>query len=274
MDKIHKDISISIVLYKNTEEEICSLLNSLSDTNFKIFLIDNSPTDILCSLTKKFSFVNYIFNNKNLGYGKAHNIAIRTSISEGKKYHIVLNPDIELNKQVVNDLIDYMDNNQDVGLSMPNIVYPNYERQFLCKLLPNPFNLIFRRFIPTKFFKDKYNSRFELHHANYNTDFFAPSLSGCFMFLRTDILKKINGFDEQFFMYCEDIDLCRRVNTHGKTMYVPTSPVIHHYNKESYRSYKLLFHHIHSAIQYFNKWGWFFDRNRNSINKSTLSQLK
>jgi len=274
MKKDYTDLNISIVLYKNSIEEICKLLNSLSNFNSKVFVIDNSPTNILASSVKNYSFTTYIFNNKNLGYGSAHNIAIGKSISTNTKYHIVLNPDIEIDCKVIEQLVHFMDNNLDVGLCMPNIVYPDMKRQHLCKLLPTPFNLVFRRFFPFKSLISKYDNLFKLQDADYNNVFEVPSLSGCFMFLRTSILAKTGGFDERFFMYCEDIDLCRKTLKYSKSKYVPTSAVIHHYNKESYRSNRLLLFHLTSAIQYFNKWGWFLDKERKEINKKTLKQLK
>jgi GT2 family glycosyltransferase len=266
-------VTISIVLYKHSIEEIKPLVCILHQSELvkQIYLIDNSPSS---NIGFNDLPATYIFMGKNLGYGKAHNIAIQKSIEQHTKYHIVLNPDIFTNVTVIHYLFEFMESHQLVGLCMPNIVYPTFERQYLCKLLPRPYDLMFRRFIPTKSLKKRHDIKFELQNADYNKSFHAPSLSGCFMFMRTDILKEVGGFDERFFMYCEDIDLCRRINEHSKTMYVPTIPVIHHYNKESYRSTKVLFYHIKSAIQYFNKWGWIFDSERKRINTETLKQIQ
>jgi GT2 family glycosyltransferase len=270
----YKDLTISIVLYNNSVKEITTLLSSLGDVNCQIIIIDNSPTNALSSVVKPYKFVRYIFNNENLGYGKAHNIAIQTSIDNCVKYHLVLNPDIELNTSILEELKYYMDNHTDVGLCMPNIVYPNLERQYLCKLLPTPFDLFFRRFTPTKKMRENHSERYELQGVDYTIDFESPSLSGCFMFMRTEILERVGVFDKRFFMYCEDLDLCRRINAYSRTMYVPTAPVIHHYNKQSYRSKKLLLYHLTSTVLYFNKWGWIFDKKRKEINKKTLKALK
>lgn len=266
-------ITISIVLYNHSFEEIEQLITPFLKHEIirNIYLIDNSETS-----NTRFSTlpINYIYTGSNLGYGKAHNIAIKKSIEQNTKYHIVLNPDIESGIEVLLGLLDYMESHSEVGLCMPNIVYPDYQRQYLCKLLPTPFDLIFRRFIPTRHLKKYHENKFELKKANYNCDFYAPSLSGCFMFMRTSILQRINGFDERFFMYCEDLDLCRRINHFSDLRYVPSDPVIHHYTKGSYKISKLLIYHIKSAIQYFNKWGWFLDNERKIINKKALSQFK
>jgi GT2 family glycosyltransferase len=82
------------------------------------------------------------------------------------------------------------------------------------------------------------------------------------MFIRTKIFKEIGLFDERFFMYLEDTDLCRRIGEKYKTIYYPEAIVYHEYAKGSYRSNELLKIHIESAIKYFNKWGWFSDKER------------
>lgn len=94
------------------------------------------------------------------------------------------------------------------------------------------------------------------------------------MFLRTNILKKVGLFDEKFFMYLEDTDLTRRIHKVAKTIYFPYVHIYHEYGKGSYKNFKLLYYHIDSAIKYFNKWGWFFDKERDFINKTTLKKLK
>jgi GT2 family glycosyltransferase len=72
--------------------------------------------------------------------------------------------------------------------------------------------------------------------------------------------KNLNGFDERYFMYLEDVDLCRRALQLTKIYYCPETTIVHVFNKGSYKSKLLLWYHIRSAITYFNKWGWFFDK--------------
>ena len=96
-----------------------------------------------------------------------------------------------------------------------------------------------------------------------------PVLSGCFMFLRTSALKDVGLFDENIFMYLEDTDLSRRIHTKYKTIFYPKVQITHEYAKESNKSKKLLKYHIQSAIYYFNKWGWVFDKQRDEINQNS-----
>lgn len=268
-------LTISIVTYKHNFKDIEPILQLFFNLSkpYKIFIIDNSPTNDLYEKLKQYS-IEYIFNNNNLGYGAGHNIAIKKSMQEGIKYHLVLNPDIIIESDVLDKLLEQMENNKDIGLIMPHIKYPDGQTQHLCKLLATPIDLIGRRFIPFKKWNEERNNKYELRFTEYNKIMQVPSLSGCFMLLRTDVLKVVGSFDERFFMYCEDFDLCRRVSQVSKTIFYPDVSVIHNYEKGSYKLSKLLFYHIHSAFKYFNKWGWFFDKERRKINRETLNALE
>lgn len=269
-------LSASIVLYNTKTEDLKRVIDSYFayQGEKQLFLVDNSPNDNLREIAKMYpNDVFYIFNNENMGYGKAHNIAIKKSIEQNLPYHIILNPDIIIEKNTLEKLTNYMEQHPEVGNIMPKIIYPDGELQYLCKLLPSPIDLIFRRFIPIKNWKEAINKRYELHSFGYDQIMNIPNLSGCFMFLRTEVLKQVGLFDENIFMYLEDIDLNRRIHSKYKTIYYPDATVIHEHQKESYKSKRLLKAHIQSAIYYFNKYGWFFDKERTNINKNVFKEL-
>lgn len=94
------------------------------------------------------------------------------------------------------------------------------------------------------------------------------------MFMRVSVLKQIGGFDERFFMYAEDLDLCRRIGEVAKTVYYPKVFVYHEYAKGSYKNKKLLKYHIQSVVKYFNKWGWVFDNKRRLVNQRFLAKYR
>ena len=135
-------------------------------------------------------------------------------------------------------------------------------------------NLIFRKFCPLKKYIDKLDYKYEMRFSGYDKEMEVPYLSGCFMFIRTEIFKEVGYFDENFFMYLEDTDLSRRINEKYKTVYYPKVHVNHKFAKGSYVNKKLLMYHIKSAIYYFNKWGWFFDKKRKEINNRILREWK
>lgn len=272
-------INASMVLYHNKKEELSKAINSIlnTDMNVKLFLVDNSSNSNLKELLNIDRRIWYIFNNENLGYGRAHNKALRKSIKENVKYHIVINPDIYFEKGVLETLYNFMEKNPDVALVMPKVLYPNGEVQYLCKLLPTPIDLFGRRFLDFGSFKkwiNKRNEIYELRFTGYNKIIEVPYLSGCFMFLRVDALREVGLFDERFFMYPEDIDLTRRIHERYKTVYYPYVSIVHEHGKESYESIRMVWVHMLNITKYFNKWGWFFDRKRKIINKKVLAQLR
>ncbi len=269
------EISASIVLYKSGNEvrqTIGSFLNT--SLSVKLFLIDNSPTDTLNSKLADFisdKRVHYVFNNRNLGYGAGHNIALRESIHTSK-YHLILNPDISFTKGTLEKLYNFAEQYPDIGLIIPKVIYPNGTVQFVCKLLPTPLDLLFRRFLPNALLGERME-RFELRKSGYNKIFEAAYIHGCFMFLRTEALKKVGLFDERFFMYPEDIDLTRRIHQQYRTIFYPEVEIVHEHAKGSYKSLKLFWIHITNMIKYFNKWGWVFDSERKKVNRKILEQF-
>lgn len=272
-------LTASIVLYNTPRSQIERVLNSVSESNSVqvLYIIDNSPIDEnrlyfeSCPLSKIIEYIPH----ENTGYGSSHNIAIKKSIEANADYHVVLNPDIYFDANVLSELVQFMNNNIDVGYILPKVTYPNGELQYLCKLLPTPFDLIFRRFLPKINLVKKINDRYELKMSGYDKIMNPPCLSGCFMFMRVSTLKSYNlFFDERFFMYCEDFDLMRRIHSVAKTVFYPNITIIHDHAKESYKNRKMLITHIKSAIKYFNKWGWIFDKERRKFNNQILEELK
>jgi GT2 family glycosyltransferase len=268
-------VTAAIVLYKNDEVILTKAIQSFlkSSNRGTLFLIDNSPTNDLKKLSIDKDVV-YVHNPSNPGFGAAHNIAIEKARELGSHFHLVLNPDIYFGKEVISKLEVYMTENNAIGNLMPKVLYPKGGLQYLCKLLPTPYDWIGRRFNPFKELTERRNEIFELRFTKYNQVMEVPYLSGCFMFLRMSSLKKIGLFDEKIFMYGEETDLCRRLIMGGyKTVFFPEVEIYHHFEKGSHKSWRLTKIGIQSAIYYFNKWGWFFDKERREINKDTLTKL-
>lgn len=271
-------ITASIVLYKTNRKDVETiLLCSLESCIEKIYIVDNSPTPDLKAFIENLSSgnkkVEYIYGQGNIGFGRGNNIAIQKAITVGSTYHLVLNPDIIFEPSVIAELVEYMGKCNDVGQLLPKVTYPDGSLQYLCRLLPTPFDMFGRRLLPSSWMK-KRNARYEMHFSGYNETFNAPTLSGCFMLLKTSILKRVGLFDEQFFMYFEDNDLTRRIHQVSKTVYYPKVTIIHNHASEHRHNKFLLKESIKSAIKYFNKWGWFFDKERRMVNDETIKSFK
>lgn len=266
-------LNASIVLYQPDWEQVVSLTKTLLESQHidRIYWIDNSPTacEQLPIQDKRLS---YQHNPKNIGYGAAHNIAIRESIQNNIPLHLVVNPDIILDNENLDKMVDYIKENPQIGSLMPKVKYPNGDIQYLCKLLPTPLDVLGRRFLP-KTWTRKRNERYEMRQSGYNTIMNIPYLSGCFMLLKTEALKKIGLFDERYFMYPEDMDLTRRIHKEYQTVFYPHASIVHNHAKESYKSLKMLYIHISNMCKYFNKWGWLCDAERKKMNKEAIRQL-
>lgn len=269
-------LTASVVLYKTPIQQIRTILNCVVSSNCveRLYVIDNFSSEENQIFFKEYPFVEYI-EHENTGYGSSHNIALHKAIEIGSDYHVVLNPDIEFDEKVLCSLVEYMTFNNDVVYILPKVTYPNGELQYLCKLLPTPSDLILRRFLPKNRWTKKLDDRYSLVHSGYSKIMNPPCLSGCFMFMRVSALRENDiFFDERYFMYLEDFDLMRRLHRVGKTIYYPEVTIIHNHAKESYKSKKMLKIHIQSAIKYFNKFGWFFDRERRLMNKQILKEIE
>ncbi len=265
-------LTASLVLYNNSprifEKAIASFLDGASDG--QLFVVDNSPSPLQSDW---FSHprVRYSHTQRNLGFGAGHNVAIHQLVDDGA--HLLLNPDIEFGPEVLPALREAMSVSPEIAALMPRIVYPDGSIQHLCKLLPTPLDLFARRFLPSRSLKQRLNTVYELHRLAQDRPSNVPNLSGCMLLLRTRHLLKIGGFDDRYFMYLEDVDLVRRLGDLGDTRYLPSVQVVHAYAKESYRNKRLLVYHIASAVKYFNKWGWLFDRTRQLRNLDCKRQL-
>ena len=266
-------VTASIVTYKTNTDELSKCLSSiLYSPIFRIFISDNSPNDDLRRICKQYDRVEYIFNNANIGYGAGHNVAIRYAMKVKSCYHLVLNSDVYFEPTIIGKITDYMENNENVAQLQPKITYPDGTLQLAQRLLPTPFNLISRRFLPNSLSR-MLNSKYTLSFWDHNCTVNIPYHQGSFMFFRMDALNRVGLFDERFFMYPEDIDITRRMHKYFKTIYWPKVSIVHNHRAESYQSTKLLVIHIINMIKYFNKWGWIVDRERSRWNNQVLQAL-
>jgi GT2 family glycosyltransferase len=269
-------VTVSIVVYKNDPDEVVAAINSFLSAPLRIrcTVVDNSPTPALRQCVTDCG-AKYIYAEGNLGFGRGHNLALRSDC-DLSEYHLVLNPDVHFTQDIPAAIYRFMNENLDVGLVMPRICYPDGSDQQLCKQIPAPIDLISRRFggaIGRSIFA-KQLRRYELRRLDMRVTREIPCLSGCFMFIRSATLREVGFFDERYFMYMEDVDLCRRIGEKNKTVFYPEVAVTHGYAKGSYSDPKLLKYHLQSAFRYFCKWGWIFDSERRRLNEKTKPVIR
>jgi hypothetical protein len=244
-------ISATIVIYNQDiallKKTVYSFLNT--PLKKKLFLIDNSKINTLQS-----AFIHpdirYIFNNKNLGFGSSHNLVLNQLDSE---CHLILNPDVAFDSEVIPALMLQLVKEENTTFITPKVLYPNKELQRVCRKYPTFFDLINRRLKISKklLFKKEYGS------LDVNQSFYPEFIHGCFMLFKTNEFIALRGFDERYFLYMEDADICKKIDKSGKVkLYFPEVTILHQHERGSAKKLKLFFYHIASAIKYFLKWGF------------------
>ena len=237
----------------------------------KIFIVDNSPDDSLRVTALSLPHSEYIHVENN-GFGAGHNVALREVLASRAEFHLVINADVMWEGDVLSPIIDHLRKKPDIGLLSPKIYYPDGTLQYACRMLPTPWDVFAKRFLPASLIR-KRMARYLLADADHDREFNCPYLLGSFMMFRTDALRETGIFDERFFMYPEDIDISRRIHENRPTMFWPKVTVIHAHAAASRKSLRMLCIHIVNMIRYFNKWGWWRDPLRRRFNRRLLKNM-
>ncbi|MBQ2608626.1 MAG: glycosyltransferase [Paludibacteraceae bacterium] len=274
-------LNISIVLYHpRWEQEVLPLVQELLRVKClrKIYLVDNSEEEANGEWLEanangqkpkaKNQKIRYMHMSSNLGYGRAHNVALRESVFYRTEFHLVMNSDIQVRAEDIDAMYAFMQAHPEVGQLMPKVLNPDGTQQFLAKRLPSPIDVFGRRFLP-EWMMARRNRRYELRDLDLSRPHNVPYLSGCFMFLRMEAVLQARLFDERYFMYPEDIDLTRTIHRDWLTLYYPEWTITHVHAHESYKDKRMLRIHIQNMCRYFNKFGWLFDSERRRFNQLT-----
>ncbi len=231
------NISASIVVYNSPEDAkktVKTILECTKDLDFDLYVIDNaSPEKIGEMLQKEFKQPHYIILNENIGFGKGHNKVLDKINS---KYHFIINPDIIINENTIKAMCSFMDANTDCSICCPKVLNPDGTIQYLAKRRPTLSALLARRIHkgPFKKIEDRYLAMEMDHNKSFETEF----CTGCFSVFRTDVFKKIKGFDPIYFLYFEDADITMEAKKYGKAMYNPNATVVHLWHRETAKSFK------------------------------------
>lgn len=247
-------VTLSIVTY-NSEQYIKTVLDSLFENikgvDYHIYVVDNFSTDNTAQIVKsmvndKLTFIN---NDNNLGFGGGHNKALELCDS---KYHAFVNPDVFIKDDVLSDMAKYLDDNPDIGILTPKVLFPDGQIQVLPQKNPRFIYLVARR-IHLGFLK-KHREEFEMFDKGLDTKHDIEFATGAFMFTRTDLVKKVGGFDERFFLYFEDADITRKINEISRAEYNPDFTVYHYWERAGSKKIKFFLIQIASMFKYMSKW--------------------
>ncbi|WP_244107183.1 glycosyltransferase family 2 protein [Burkholderia sp. BCC0419] len=265
-------LTVSIVVYRpdvgQLTKTLLSLLNAFErlgaarpGLQTALYLVDNgdAPTSspVLDTMRSRNISCAVIEGHGNVGYGRGHNLAIEQVAS---CYHLVLNPDIDLDSDSLAATLDFFDAHADVGLVTPRIADERGHMQYLCRRSPTLLDLFVRGFLPISFRGpfERRLARYEMRDVINDRDvaWDPPIVSGCFMLFRTEVLKKLGGFDPRYFLYFEDYDLSLRTHEVARVAYVPSVRVVHHGGGASRKGFAHIRMFAASAFKFYNRFGW------------------
>lgn len=248
------NISASIVIYKENPKTLSKVIKNFLAIPLKstLIILDNSPTDSLKTSIKNFPSVLYIHQPENIGFGAGHNKAFQT-FNSNSNIHLIINPDIYFDPNEIYKMIVWMHENSDIALSVPLVYYPNGDKQHTIRHIPLVTTLFKRRFNIFGIFDD-FIKKDEFQNTRFYEVTEIPFAHGCFFIFQTNVFKSLQGFDERFFMYMEDVDIFIRAKKFGKTVLHPQYKIYHEFRKGSSKSIKLFLWHIRSAIKFFLKY--------------------
>lgn len=237
------DISIVIVNY-NVKDFLSQCLKSIfkSQTNLKyeIIVVDNCSNDgskyLFENQSKEINELQYYYLNENLGFGAANNYGFEKVKG---KYTLILNPDTLIEKDTLQKMYDYMESNPNVGASGCKVLNHDGTFQVACRRgFPTPWASFCKLFGLQRIFpKIKLFTQYNLNYLDENEENEVDALIGAFMFTRSEVLDKVGGFDDTFFMYGEDLDLCYRIKQLGyRISYYPKTTIVHFKGESSKRS--------------------------------------
>jgi len=266
------DLSVSVVVYRPNTELLDRTLSSLAAAHAELCLgrpgsklalcvIDNGGlpdlTTAVGTLNEQGIGCEIVSGQGNIGYGRGHNLAIDRAAS---RYHLVLNPDIDVGPDAFVKALDFFERHPQAGLITPRIDDSEGHLQYLCRRYPTLLDLFVRGFLPGNVRRlfAKRLARYEMRDLINERDVLwdPPIVSGCFMLFRTDVLKQLNGFDPRYFLYFEDYDLSLRTRELSRIAYAPMVRVLHHGGGAARKGSAHVRMFAWSAFKFYNRFGW------------------
>ena len=256
-------LSISLVTHNSDLKKLKETFLSVKRSKLpkiKLYVIDNSENPKVADDLK--SLLDGIFASnefelsfmKNRGMGAGHNTILEKLEDP---YHLILNPDVEFSDTTLVRCCQFMERHKSIGMLAPAVYGSDQEMHHLCKENPSLFIMFLRSMAP-QFIKElfaKTLERYEMRFRNYNLPMInVPYLTGCFQVFRLEALKKIGGFDEQFFYYYDDADITRTLLKYYDNVYWPQEKIIHHWERGAHKNKKLKWIAIFSGLKYSWKW--------------------
>ena len=250
------DLTIAIINY-NTKDLLKTCINTIQRTPpliaYDILVVDNCSTDGSVDMMKRyFPYVHLLENAGNLGYAAAANQALRTSRA---KYVLVLNTDIEVDHDAIDILVEHAEHHDDLGVAGPLLLNTDGSVQMSGRRFPSFLDATMHAFLGTIWPKNRFSAHYRMVDWDHSEDTLVDWVSGAAMLIRRSAADEVGLFDEGFFMYVEDMDLCYRLWRKGwKVYFCPDAKMVHHIAKTSSQmSGRMIIEFQKSLYRFFNK---------------------
>ena len=264
-------LSAAVVLYHSSLEQLEALVASLDKgaqsigADLPLYLVDQSQSAEYSAAVREMTRkvvtggslqLHYIARTSNDGYGAGHNTVLNKALGD---YHLMLNPDVELSENALVQVLKRLGDHPDVTIMAPRGANEWGDEEHLAKRYPSVLVLILRALglpLLSRCFSQRLAS-YELRDLSDEGDLQdVPLLSGCCMAARSDALRAVGGFNERFFMYFEDYDLCMRLGRIGRVVRDPNVRIIHHGGGAARKGFRHIVWFMSGGIRFFRTWGW------------------
>jgi GT2 family glycosyltransferase len=251
------DISIIIVSW-NARKYLFNCLQSIvfvdGSSRFEVIVVDNASSDASAEMVlEQFPNVHLIRNERNLGFARANNIGMRKSHG---RYICLINSDVVVLQGCIEGLVDFMDGNREIGIAGPQIIDAEGRVQRSCMGFPTIGNTIYRSLTLDRIFpRSRILGGKLMTFWSHDTTRLVDVINGCFWIVRREALDDVGLLDEDFFMYGEDIDWCKRFKKAGwQVMFFPRVKAIHYGGGSSSNApINFFLERQHADLQYWQK---------------------
>ncbi len=260
------DVSVVVVNW-NGGDSVIQMLGALDAAlddgqTFEVFLVDNASMDGSAQEAEhRFSRLRVLHSERNLGFGAANNLVFSRT---GGRYVLIMNPDVLASQVALEALLAFMETHPQAGTCGPRIVEADGRTlsPWCARRDPRPLDVFFEySYLYRLFPRSRLFARYTMGDWDHANDRQVDALTGACMLVRREVIEQVGGFDEQFFMYGEDLDWCRRMRQRGWQVWFVSSATVQHSGAHSTRQ---VGDHgarwsVQSIVRYFYKWGRPFD---------------
>jgi GT2 family glycosyltransferase len=276
MPAMAPSLSIAVVTHAPDERLLARTLASLAEAiavartrgalgTARLYLVDNGPPGLASMLGKLAEAAlarapgtafQVISGQGNVGFGRGQNLALANAAAD---LHLILNPDVELDREALDAGLRYLASHENVGALTPAVRNPEGEREYLVKDYPSVGVLFVRGFLP-RWLQGAFRTRldaYELRHVDWDREQAPVAIaSGCFLLCRRRALDAVKGFDPGYFLYFEDFDLTLRLSKTTTVAYCPQVRIVHHGGQAASKGLRHVRWFARSARRFFATHGW------------------